>query len=123
MIPLLTLMGVPIHTAVGTCLAFVACSGLAGILQHVRQRSIDPVVVLTMTLPATFMATVSAHFSSLVSRQVLHVLFSLLLAGVMVMYHLAPTARSLHTRSTTSATAARWYVLQRQRVIGDIPYH
>ena len=32
MIPLLTVMGVPIHTAVGTCLAFVACSSLAGIL-------------------------------------------------------------------------------------------
>ena len=91
MIPLLSLMGVPIHTAVGTCLAFVACSSLAGILQHVRQRSIDPVVVLTMTLPATLMAIVSAHFASLVSRPVLHVLFSLLLTGVMVMYSLAPT--------------------------------
>jgi uncharacterized membrane protein YfcA len=123
MIPLLTVMGVPIHTAVGTCLAFVACSGLAGILQHVRQKSIDPVVVLTMTLPATLMAMVSAHFSSLVSRPVLHVLFSLLLTGVMVMYHLAPTVRSLHTRPTPSATASRWYVLQRQRIIGDIPYH
>ena len=68
MIPLLTVMGVPIHTAVGTCLAFVACSGLAGILQHVRQRSIDPIVALIMALPATLMAMVSAHFSSLVSR-------------------------------------------------------
>jgi hypothetical protein len=37
MIPLLTVMGVPIHTAVGTCLAFVACSGLAALLQHVRR--------------------------------------------------------------------------------------
>ena len=79
MIPLLTVMGVPIHTAVGTCLAFVACSGLAGILQHVRQRSIDPVIALIMTLPATLTAMASAHFASLVSRPVLHVLFSLLL--------------------------------------------
>ena len=84
MIPLLTVMGVPIHTAVGTCLAFVACSGLAGILQHVRQRSIDPIVALIMTLPATLAAMVSAHFASLVSRSVLHVLFSLLLLGVVV---------------------------------------
>ena len=28
MIPLLTVMGVPIHTAFGTCLAFVACASL-----------------------------------------------------------------------------------------------
>jgi uncharacterized membrane protein YfcA len=123
MIPLLTLMGVPIHTAVGTCLAFVACSSLAGILQHVRQRSIDPVVVLTMTLPATLMAMFSAHFSSLVSRPVLHVLFSLLLTGVMVLYYLAPTTRLLHPRPTPCAAASRRYVLQRQRIIGDIPYH
>ena len=121
MIPLLSVMGVPIHTAVGTCLAFVACSGLAGILQHVRQRSIDPVVALIMTLPATLAAMVAAHFSSLVSRPVLHVLFSLLLVGVVLMYRLAPASRPL--LPATSPTVARWYVLHRQRIIGDMPYH
>jgi uncharacterized protein len=123
MIPLLTMMGVPIHTAVGTCLAFVACSGLAGIPQHVRQRSIDPIVALIMTLPATLMAMVSAHFSSLVSRPVLHVLFSLLLVGVVMMYRLAPVSRPLHMLPATASTASRWYVLHRQRIIGDMPYH
>jgi uncharacterized protein len=123
MIPLLTVMGVPIHTAVGTCLAFVACSGLAGILQHVRQRSIDPIIALTMTLPATLTAIVSAHFSSLVSRPALHVLFSLLLVGVIVMYRLAPASPPLHMLPVTSPTASRWYVLHRQRIIGDRPYH
>src|SRR5262245_28966226 len=105
MIPLLTMMGVPIHIAIGTCLAFVACSSLAGILQHVRQRSIDPIVALTMTLPATLMAMVSAHFSSLVSRPVLHVLFSLLLVGVIMMYCLAPTSRPLRMLLPTPSTA------------------
>jgi hypothetical protein len=123
MIPLLTVMGVPIHTAVGTCLAFVACSGLAAILQHVRQRSIDPVIALTMTLPATLTAMAAAHVSSLVSQPVLHVLFSLLLVGVMVMYYLAPASRSLHTLPATSPTVSRWYVLHRQRLIGNTPYH
>jgi uncharacterized membrane protein YfcA len=124
MIPLLTVMGVPIHTAVGTCLAFVACTGLAGILQHVRQGSIDPMVALTMTLPATLTAAVSAHFSSLVSRPVLHVLFSLLLVGVMVMYHLAPMAQQVRQiLPAASGTASRWYIVPRQRIIGDMPYH
>jgi uncharacterized protein len=109
---------VPIHIAVGTCLVFVACSGLAGILQHIRQRSIDPVVAVTMTLPAM----VSAHFSSLVSRPVLHVLFSLLLMGVIVMYRFAPATQSLHTLPAISPTASRWYVLHRQRLIGNTPY-
>src|SRR4030095_10706086 len=123
MIPLLTVLGVPIHTAVGTCLAFVACSGLAGILQHVRQSRIDPIVALIMTLPATLAAMVSAHFSNLVSRPVLHVLFSLLLVGVILMYRLAPASRPLHMLPATAPTAWRWYVLHRQRIIGDMPYH
>src|SRR5437773_12308391 len=81
MIPLLTVMGVPIHTAVGTCLAFVACSSLAGLLQHARQGSIDPVVALTMTFPAALVASLAARFSSLLPTQMLHILFSLLLAS------------------------------------------
>ena len=123
MIPLLTVMGVPIHTAVGTCLAFVACSALSGLLQHVRQGSIDPVVALTMTLPATLTAIISAHSASLVSRPVLHVLFSLLLVGVVMMYRLAPASWPLHTLPSASPTALRWYVLHRQRIVGDMPYH
>lgn len=122
MIPLLTVMGVPIHTAVGTCLAFVACSSLAGLLQHVRQGSIDPVVALTMTLPAALMASVAARFSSLLPPQTLHVLFSLLLVGIMVMYHFAPAARPLETSPTAPAPAARWYILHRQRLIGNLLY-
>src|SRR5262245_52160070 len=123
MVPLLTVMGIPIHTAVGTCLAFVACSGLAGILQHVRQGSVDPVIALTMTLPATLAATVAARFSSLLSPAVLHILFSLLLVGIMVMYYFSPASRPLKTSPDTSAMASRWYVLQRQRIVGDMPYH
>ncbi len=123
MVPLLTVMGIPIHTAVGTCLAFVACSGLAGILQHVRQGSIDPLVALTMTLPATLAATVAARFSSLLSPSVLHILFSLLLVGIMVMYYFSSASQPLTTLLDTSAMALRWYVLQRQRIVGDMPFH
>ena len=122
MIPLLTVMGVPIHTAVGTCLAFVACASLAGIIQHGRQGSIDPIVALTMTLPAALMASVAARFSSLLPSQTLHVLFSLLLIGIMVLYRFAPAVRPLKTLPDTPALASRWYVLHRQRIIGDMPY-
>jgi len=122
MVPLLTVLGVPIHTAVGTCLAFVACSSLAGIIQHVHQGSIDPVVALTMMLPAALAATVAARFSSLLPPSVLHLLFSLLLVGIMAMYHFSPALRPLKTLPDTSATALRWYVWQRQRIVGDMPY-
>jgi uncharacterized membrane protein YfcA len=122
MIPLLAAMGIPIHTAFGTCLAFVACSSFAGLIQHVRQGSIDPVIALTMTLPAALTATVAARFSSLFSPSTLHILFSLLLMGIMLIYRFAPASRPLETLPDISATPSQWYVLQRSRIIGDIPY-
>jgi uncharacterized membrane protein YfcA len=122
MIPLLTVLGVPIHTAVGTCLAFVACSSLAGLLQHVRQGSIDPVIALIMTCPATLTASVAARFSSVFPPQILHILFSMLLVGIILMYHFAPSIQPRATLPDTPASALRWYVLHRQRIIGDMPY-
>lgn len=122
MIPLLTVMGVPIHTAVGTCLAFVACASFAGILQHIRQGSIDPIVALTMTLPSALMANVAAGFSSALPPHVLHVLFGLLLAGILTMYYFSPASRPLKTPPDTRITPSRWYILQRQHTIGDTLY-
>lgn len=122
MVPLLTVIGIPIHTAVGTCLACVACSSLAALIQHVRQGSIDPVIALTMMLPAAAAATVAARFSSLLSPSMLHLLFSLLLVGIMVLYQFSPARQPRKTSPAPSATALRWYVLQRQRVVGDMLY-
>src|SRR5262249_52894645 len=68
-------------------------------------------------------ATAAARFSSLLSPAVLHLLFSLLLVGIMVMYHFSPTSRPLKTLPATPAIALRWYVLQRQRIVGDMPYY
>jgi uncharacterized membrane protein YfcA len=122
MIPLLTVLGVPIHTAVGTCLAFVACSNLASMIQHARQGSIDLVVALVMTLPAAVAATVAARFSSLLPPSALHILFSLLLVGILVLYYFSPTPQPLKTLPDISTTASQWYVLQRQRFVGNIRY-
>jgi uncharacterized membrane protein YfcA len=122
MIPLLTVMGVPIHTAVGTCLAFVACASLIGLVQHVRQGSIDPLVALILTLPAALMANLAAGFSNLLAPRVLHGLFGALLVGILLMYHFSPGSRSPRTVSAARALPLRWYVLQRQRIVGDTPY-
>jgi len=40
-----------------------------------------------------------------------------------VMYHFSPTSRPLKTLPATPAIALRWYVLQRQRIVGDMPYY
>lgn len=117
MIPLLILMGVPIHTAVGTCLAFVVCSSLATLLQHIRQGSIDPLVALIMTLPAALCANIAARFNSGVSPAILHMLFGLLLVAIMLMYHFAPTVRASASLSPPGPRSAAWYIVPRRRAV------
>ena len=122
MIPLLTLIGVPMHTAVGTCLAFVACTSSTALLQHIRQHSIDPVLALTMTAPAILMTFVAARLATLFTPAVLHVLFSLLLACIALLYRLQPLLGSEHTLLAGVPGPIPWYVLHRQRTIGALDY-
>lgn len=121
MIPLLTAIGVPIHLAVGTCLAFVACSSLAGLVQHARQGTIDVLAALLMTLPAALMANVGARFSSLLAPGTLYLLFGFLMASILAMYYFAPLPQALEASSQTE-TALPWYIQPRRRVLGDVPY-
>lgn len=123
MIPLLTLMGVPIHTAVGTCLAFVACSSLAALLQHARQGSIDPIVAVTMTLPAALSANVAARFASGVAPAILHLLFSGLLVTILLMYYFSPVASGRTPQLVAAPLSTSWYVLQRHRTVRGAHFH
>jgi uncharacterized membrane protein YfcA len=123
LVPLLTILGVPIHAAMGTSLAFVACSSLAGIMQHARQGSIDLLVALTITLPAALTANSGAYFSGRLSPSTLSLYFACLIIGVLVMYAVAPAARPRTPATNTPTTAFPWYVLQRQQVIAGTLYH
>jgi uncharacterized membrane protein YfcA len=122
LIPLLILTGVPIHTAVGTCLAFIACASMAGVVQHARQGSIDPLVALTLTLPEAVMANVGARFSGLVSPALLFFLFGILLLSVMSIYYFAPLPRSQEAHHDTPTDSLPWYILHRCRVVANVSY-
>jgi hypothetical protein len=122
LVPLLTILGQPIHTAIGTSLAFVACSSLAGIVQHVRQGSMDLLVALTIALPAALMANSGAYFAGRLPPSTLSLLFACLLVGILVLYAVAPAARPPTPDPHVPPTAFPWYVLRRQRVIADTIY-
>lgn len=124
MIPLLTLMGVPMHTAVGTCLAFVACVSSTALLQHLRQHSIDRVIALTMAAPAILMAMVAAHWTTLLAPAVLHLLFSLLLLVILLVYSLVPLPSATTALSAPPPDqSSPWHRVLRQRTIGPLTYH
>ena len=58
MTPLLTLLGVPLHTAIGTDLLYASISKTGGAIVHHRHRNIDWRITLTLaagSLPAAFL--------------------------------------------------------------------
>jgi hypothetical protein len=122
LIPLLTLVGVPIHTAVGTSLAFIVCASIAGLVQHARQGSIDLVVAAILAIPAAAMARVGAQFSDLLPATALQISFGLLLFSVLAFFRFAPLQRLAQEPATPTAKSTFLYVLHRQRIVADIPY-
>ncbi len=88
LVPLLLLIGLPMHTVVGTSLAAIACVGLAGVSQHTRQGSIDFLMAGTLVLPAAVMASVSARFLDFLSPTSLYFLFGSLTLAALVFFHL-----------------------------------
>ncbi|GIX48860.1 MAG: anion permease [Candidatus Tectimicrobiota bacterium] len=119
LIPLLSLSGTPIHTAIGTSLAFIACVSLAGSVQHLRQGSIDLLVALALALPAAVMASVGARLSGLLSPAVLHLLFGLLVLGVLAFFHFSPLPASAPPLPPATGPL---YVIERRRRIAQVTY-
>jgi uncharacterized membrane protein YfcA len=121
LIPLLTLMGVPVHMAVGTSMAFIICASLAGIVQHVRQGSIDLLVASTIGIPAAAMAHVGAQLAGNLPPWVLHLSFGTLLGIVLGFFRLWPPKQLARTPLETPGKSSLLYVL-RHRLIANVPY-
>lgn len=121
--PLLTLIGIPIHQAIGTSLAFIACASLAGMVQHIRQGSIDLTIAWFLTIPATVMAKISAQFSGRIPALTFFWLFAVLLLTVMAMYHFYPLSALQQSSSDQQPRIAPWYVLRRHSMVVNVSYH
>ena len=122
LIPLLTLIGVPVHMAVGTSMAFILCASLAGVVQHVRQGSIDLLVASTISIPAATMAYVSAHLSGNLPPWVLHLSFGTLLCAVLGFFRFWPLKQLARTAMEMPGTSSPPYVFPRHRLVADVPY-
>lgn len=121
LVPLLSLIGLPIHTAVGTSLACIACVGIAGIMQHARQGSIDFVLAVSLALPASLMAGIGARFSGLLTPTALYFLFSLLAISVLVFFYFSGTP-PLPKSSRPRTAGSPLYVRHRDRAIAGTHY-
>jgi uncharacterized membrane protein YfcA len=122
LIPLLTLLGAPVHMAVGTSMAFIICASLAGIVQHIRQGSIDLLVASMVSIPAAAMAYVGAYLSGNLPAWVLHLSFGMLLCAVLGLFRLWPLKQLARTTMETPGKASQPYVFPRQRLVANVPY-
>lgn len=123
LIPLLTLLDVPIHTAIGTSAAFIVCTSLAGLVQHIRQHSVDFILAAVLTFPATVMARWGAELAKNFPASVLYLAFSILLLMVAIAFYLLSRQQTLHPHVVTAPTFDLLpHVLHRQSVVAEISY-
>ena len=121
LVPLLSLIGLPIHTAMGTSLACIAGVGIAGIMQHARQGSIDFVLTVALALPASLMAGIGARFSGLLAPTGLYFLFSLLTLSVLVFFYFSGPPPSPE-RVIPRMAGGPLYIRPRDRAIAGTYY-
>lgn len=77
--PLLSLVvGLPPHTAVGTTMAVIVPTALAGLSNYLQERMLDSNLVRTMSAPAILGTFAGAWLTTLVEPRILMILFSIL---------------------------------------------
>lgn len=120
-IPLLTVIGMPMRSAAGLSLVFVACVATSGAVSHYRQGTGDLMVAAVVVPGALVTVPVGSYCSAILPNRLLEVLFGLL---VLV------AASALHWQSAqqkpfpgapvvgSGTTRPVWVVLRRAKVNG-----
>jgi uncharacterized membrane protein YfcA len=90
LVPLLTVIGVPIHEAVGTSLALIVLVSSAGAARHLHQSSADARLAAAVALPGVITAQLGAHVAHGLDDQLLALVFGLVLVAVACWMLLAP---------------------------------
>lgn len=85
-VPALTLLGVPLHQAVGLSLVYILLTGSAGVWMHFRQGHIRGWLALALTLGGALCTLPGARISQALPSAWLAWLFVLLLGGIIALY-------------------------------------
>lgn len=105
LVPLLTLLDVPLHQAIGTSLAFIAIVALAGGLRHFRQSTADPLLAGSLVLAGALFAQVGARVGDATDEVLLSFVFAAILVAVAVWFYLGPDPEDAPPRAVPAGTA------------------
>ncbi len=102
-VPLLTLVGVPMRSAAGLSLLYVACVATSGAVTHYRQGTAD-VKVAAAAIPGGVVAVpLGSYCSAILSNDLLQVIFGLTVLGGALALHWQSTHRSQGSSRTTAS--------------------
>lgn len=120
-VPLLTLVGVPMRSAAGLSLLYVACVATSGAVSHYRQGTTD-VKVAAAAIPGGVMAVpLGSYCSGILSNDLLQVIFGLTVLGGALGLHWQSTHRTPFPGVPVLGAGMQrplWVVLRRARVQG-----
>ncbi|MCI0408160.1 MAG: sulfite exporter TauE/SafE family protein [Acidobacteria bacterium] len=120
-VPLLTLVGVPMRSAAGLSLLYVACVATSGAISHYRQGTTD-VKVAAAAIPGGVMAVpLGSYCSGILSNDLLQVIFGLTVLGGALGLHWQSTHRTPFPGVPVLGAGMQrlpWVVLRRARVQG-----
>ncbi|HET7853492.1 MAG TPA: sulfite exporter TauE/SafE family protein, partial [Candidatus Methylomirabilis sp.] len=120
-VPLLTLVGVPMRSAAGLSLLYVACVATSGAVSHYRQGTTD-VKVAAAAIPGGVMAVpLGSYCSGILSNDLLQVIFGLTVLGGALGLHWQSTHRIPFPGVPVLGAGMHrppWVVLRRARVEG-----
>ena len=115
LVPLLTLLGVPIHQAIGTSLGFIAIVALVGGLRHLRQSTADPLLAVSLVVVAAVLAQVGARVSDGLDEAVLALIFGIVLVAIGIWFFFGPDPEDADEQRAARRASARPSALRRQR--------
>ncbi len=93
LVPLLTLIGIPIQHAIGLSQVYILIVALVGVYQHFRQRTVDVVLAACLAAGSVITAQIGALLVTSLSAAFLKLCFGILTMSVSILYlvHSHPT--------------------------------
>jgi len=130
LVPLLTLVDIPIKEAIALSLVYIIGTAISGLFRHFKQNTVDVVLALSMAITSVFTAQLGANLTVGLPANTLKLYFGILTATVAVFYFFQPgpktdketaTSEQNHKKPVTNSILAKIY-LQRHKIVAREDY-
>jgi hypothetical protein len=97
LIPLLTLTGISIKTAIALSLLYIVGTAISGLIRHFKQHTVDVVLAASLSLSSILTAQLGAKLAVGLPAHLLNIMFGVLTATVAIYYLFRSDTKELIT--------------------------